>query len=71
MEKDISVNREAFINGLVESNLIPYTNEEIQEYVEISRDLGLRTEGFENNAVKLCEKLNQFNNALISHIKRR
>ncbi len=71
LEKDIFANRESFINGLVESKLIPYTNNEIEEYLEISRDLGLRTEGFENNAVKLCEKLNQFNNALISHIKRR
>ena len=71
IEKDISANRESFINGLVKSKLIPYTNEEIEELLEISRDLGLGTEGFENNAVKLCEKLNQFNNALISHIKRR
>jgi len=71
IEKDISANRASFINGLVESKIIPYTNEEIQEYLEISRDLGLSTEGIENNAIKLCEKLNQFNNALISHIKRR
>ena len=71
IEKDISVNRASFINGLVESKLIPYTNEEIQEYLEISRDLGLSTEGIDNNAVKLCEKLNQFNITLISHIKRR
>ena len=71
IEKNNFANRESFINGLVESKLIPYTNKEIQEYMEISRDLGLSTEGFENNAVKLCEILNQFYNNLISHIKRR
>ncbi len=71
LEKDNSGNRELFINGLVESKLIPYSREEIQEYVEFSRDLGLSTEGIENKAVKLCEILNQFYNTLISHIKRR
>jgi len=71
IEKNNFANREPFINGLVESKLIPYTNKEIQEYMEISRDLGLSTEGFENNAVKLYEILNQFYNTLVSHIKRR
>jgi hypothetical protein len=71
IDKGISANRGSFINGLVESKLIPYTNKEIEEYMEISRDLGLSIEGFENNAVKLFEKLNQFYNTLITHIKRR
>jgi len=67
VEKENLMNRESFIKRLVESKLVPNVYKEIQEYMENSRDSGLTAEGYENNAVQLCEKLNEFYNTVISN----